>query len=441
MTWLHAAEIVWRMLQPHTHAFVQSKKEGDADWLVRDRVFFIYQYLPDWLKYIALEGKYEPSYKYCKLSLPNGSKCWGVPQGPDQFAGFTPTVVFVDEAALQNEFEGAHTVLFPQAEKGCVMRFVSSARPGYFADVVTSDIAGETRTPIRGVQEWDLAYGGHVLRVHYSADPEKDPERDGKEWYKNETSKVAGGAQGSQWLQEMEIDFAAYSGQLVYEDFGEAHIVQPFDLSDHAGPYWRAMDYGVRNPSACLWFTELDDTYYLIREFYQAGLKVDRLKEAIAAKSPRHERYQATWIDPRADRHEEVGGSSPFFNLNRDPHSLDAIKANSSAVGIDLTREWLANNRFKVFSNCAHFIKEIRDYRYEDWTTAVVERHNLKEKPTKKDDHAMNAWKYFANGVLYREGVRSIDTAPTIRIRSRREQMIRGRRQRYLGAGTVMSHA
>lgn len=443
MTWLHAAELVWRMLQPRTHVFLQTKKEADADWLVKERAWFIYQYLPEWLKYVALAGKTAASYKYCKLELSNGSKCWGVPQGADQFRGFTPSAVFVDEAAYQDEFDNTHTAILPLSEKGCVLRFVSSASPSYFSEIVTGGVNGQVLQPMPGIREWWLNEGGYVMRVHYTADPFKDPAREGKEWLARESIKYPGGVKGSKWLQEMEIDFAAYSGQLVYDAWTpDKHLVEPFGLDDHPGPYWRAMDYGVRNPTVCLWFTELDGAYYLVREFYQVGLEIESLKRALYAMSPGHERYASTWLDPRSDRHEQVGEASAFFNLNRDPYSIGAIKANSSAAGIDIIRQWLIDDRLKVFNNCANFIREIEGYRYEDWTNAVGDKHNLKEKPLKRDDHSMDALKYFANGVLYREGDKPVRSMPApIRIRSRRDELMYPRRGRWLGKGGVIRYA
>lgn len=40
---------------------------------------------------------------------------------------------------------------------------------------------------IRGIKLWkNPGNNFHVLALHYTADPEKDPERDGAEWYKKE---------------------------------------------------------------------------------------------------------------------------------------------------------------------------------------------------------------------------------------------------------------
>jgi len=40
---------------------------------------------------------------------------------------------------------------------------------------------------IRGMKFWKNPGNGFaVLATHYTADPDKDPERDGREWYENE---------------------------------------------------------------------------------------------------------------------------------------------------------------------------------------------------------------------------------------------------------------
>ena len=52
----------------------------------------------------------------------------------------------------------------------------------------------------------------HVAMLHYTADPKKDPSREGAEWYKREKK----GTLKAVWLKEYEIDFATKAGKLIY---------------------------------------------------------------------------------------------------------------------------------------------------------------------------------------------------------------------------------
>jgi hypothetical protein len=436
LSWINAAHLVWRALQPNSHIFLQTQKEDKAAWMIRDRCYFIFQYLPEWLKHVALKGNTEATHIFCKMELPNRSKIEGVPEGADQLRGFTPSVFFGDEVSYQPKFEDAHTALLPLSQRGIPMIFVSTAAGGtYMGEVVNGPIAGQIHQPLPGIRKWNLQSGGRVLEVHYSSDPAKDDA-----WKTTEIQKYPGGERGAKWQQEQEIQWDAYSGSLVYGGWNKhAHVVQPFDLSGHPGPYWRAADYGIRNPFAVGWFTQIDDVYYLIREFYESGMTVENMKRAVHAMST-EKTYAATWIDPRSDRHEQIGEGSAFFNLNAGEYSLRAIKANSSGTGIELINQWLHDGRFKVFSTCTNFIREIENYRYEDWGTAVDDKHNLKEKTVKRDDHLMDATKYFANGVQHREHRK--ESAVVIPIDNeyakRRERLMHPHRGQYTGRTAVM---
>jgi hypothetical protein len=66
---------------------------------------------------------------------------------------------------------------------------------------------------IRGIKFWQNPKNKfHILAVHYTADPDKDPDRNGKEWYEAERlSKPL-----AKWRKEYEIDFTTKSGSLIF---------------------------------------------------------------------------------------------------------------------------------------------------------------------------------------------------------------------------------
>lgn len=66
---------------------------------------------------------------------------------------------------------------------------------------------------IKGIKTWKNTKNKFtVVALHYTADPEKDPDREGKEWYDKEKS----GTPKATWDKEYEIDFSTKSGKLVY---------------------------------------------------------------------------------------------------------------------------------------------------------------------------------------------------------------------------------
>lgn len=130
MTWLVCAYLWWdARFHPYELNFVQSKKEEDAANLVFNkswttaRISFMEYNLPDWMK----DPKVAVSYGI--ISYSNGSKIWGIPQGDDIIRSYTPSIVFGDEAAFQQQAEGAYKAAKAAARK---IIMVSSAEPSWF---------------------------------------------------------------------------------------------------------------------------------------------------------------------------------------------------------------------------------------------------------------------------------------------------------------------
>jgi hypothetical protein len=78
---------------------------------------------------------------------------------------------------------------------------------------------------MRGISKRTTKLGFHVLRLHYTADPDKDPSTPaGKRWLK-EAKK---GMSDARWRQEHEIDYGALGGTVVFPEFDESiHYIDP----------------------------------------------------------------------------------------------------------------------------------------------------------------------------------------------------------------------
>ena len=129
----------------------------------------------------------------------------------------------------------------------------------------------EKKETIKGVKFWQNPKNlFHVFMLHYSADSKKDPERDGKEWYKAERK----GTPKATWMKEYEIDFTTKAGKLIFGsefcDFDpKIHFINSFELPE---PYelLLSLDFGQRNPTAALvgvW--TMDNCLYIIDEYYR----------------------------------------------------------------------------------------------------------------------------------------------------------------------------
>ena len=78
------------------------------------------------------------------------------------------------------------------------------------------------------------------MKVHYTADPEKNPATpEGQEWLKRALAGVKGGFSSSSWRKEMEIDFKARSGQKVFEGLElmrDKIMIKPFQIHEYQVP-------------------------------------------------------------------------------------------------------------------------------------------------------------------------------------------------------------
>jgi hypothetical protein len=85
---------------------------------------------------------------------------------------------------------------------------------------------------MKGLGVRTTSLGFRVLRLHYSADPDKDPATEhGARWYE----EARKGMPDARWRQEYELDYGALSGQLVFPTFEETIHVVPDQLPVDSG--------------------------------------------------------------------------------------------------------------------------------------------------------------------------------------------------------------
>lgn len=127
---------------------------------------------------------------------------------------------------------------------------------------------------------------GHTIaRLHYSADPDKNPSTPvGKKWIEEEEAKYQEGRNDIKWRQEMEIDFDAGVGELVFPWFmerEESFLVAPHKL-DEGWTLYGGFDWGVRNPTCSLVIAvDKDQNVEVIWESYTVGLTIREVAQRI----------------------------------------------------------------------------------------------------------------------------------------------------------------
>lgn len=277
---------------------------------------------------------------------------------------------------------------------------------------------------IKGLKIWQNPENRFmVAMLHYTADPDKDPERNGKEWHDSE--KV--GFPKIKWNKEMEIDFSTKSGKLVFGpefcDFNnKIHFIDSFELPEPYD-YLLSLDFGQRNPTGALvgsW-TE-DNKLYIVDEYYKAALPSVSSREMFkqfepylgdtTGKSLREKRdlanqvFQLKVIDPttRAKNRSKIsdGTEIPYSIVEEfEDHGWEFELGNNDVnAGITRIREYFQLNSDKechlyIFKDkCPNLCIEIEKYRYKELTDLQKKTKNSSEDVVKKDDHLVDALRY-----------------------------------------------
>ena len=189
-----------------------------------------------------------------------------------------------------------------------------------------------------GMQERMLDTNFRHIRIHYSTDPAKDAM-----WAKKHSIRY-GGMQSPKWRREMEIDYSAVEGQMVYPMLSPDHI-------QHYAPgeswtVFRVIDHGIRHPAVCLWFgVNRHGDRHIYREYYQTGKTVTFNCEQVLRLTPDDEYAIKTLIDPSTRQRVPLSNKDKapvsILSLYNQSLGLSCMLADNSRAGYDTVRDGL----------------------------------------------------------------------------------------------------
>lgn len=239
---------------------------------------------------------------------------------------------------------------------------------------------------------------------------------------KSEIDKAKAELTEDTFAQEYLADFRKHTG-LVYKEFDRGvHVIQPFDIP----PSWtiyRGLDFGSTNPTACVWVAvDGDDNWYVVAEHYATGETIDYHAGIINAH-PLSVRVASTygdpsgaqWINEFAQRrvfitkaNKEIGQSFEGWvrfgiekiaeRLKSTPgHAVPTLRVQPSG---ELNQRGLPS--LFIVSTCTNLIREFELYRWKEKKETQGDL-NSPEAPEKANDHALDAFRYFAVSYKKRE--------------------------------------
>ena len=451
MSWAAVSFALWHaMSRPHRRVTFQTKKEEDAHDMITfgsknpaaGRCDFVLQHLPGWLRdpHVASGGGNRagamvmnplPTDASTGAVVPwAGSLIEAVPQGADQVRGKTPSLYISDEAAFQDAFGDAVVALRPAVTGGGRFIAVSSVDAGsHFNNMVLEGVGGsgpahrvpeavQTALDIigmewpHGMKSWETPSGVWVLETHYTADPHKDPEREGAAWFAEAQKGYIGGVESPGWKTEMEIDYNAGGGDPVFPFAvpGSPIFIDGFEPSKimETHRFYAGYDYGARNPSAFIvWSVDADGKAYAVWEVYEPCLDIGEHVAKIK-RCPYWDRIEYVMCDPSitAKNQQTASGvrslSEQFaeygFYISPGRRGADV-----PAAHLFLSRYWENPQEPKAFITkaCPNLWKEVRDLRWAKHVSAgVAQRKNDPERIRDKDNHAWDATAYVMDSGL-----------------------------------------
>jgi phage terminase large subunit len=209
--------------------------------------------------------------------------------------------------------------------------------------------------------------------------------------------------------QEYGAQFTSCAGR-IYSEFDEGYHVLPKYEFNPNWPNYLAFDFGFRNPFVCL-NIQVDpmDNMYIWDEYYERNQHTTQ--HARNLKSLIQWRVDGGYYDPAGP--DEAASLSHVWREEHDYRNrhLEGVSLepgpNEWLSGVNRVKEWLKlaqtpNGDYKpklfVSKACANTIREFNTYRVKEQTERVTETRDPKEEPRKKDDHAMDAMRYFVAG-------------------------------------------
>lgn len=431
ISWLLAAYALWTiMFRSDALVLWQSKKQEDAAPFIYEktpqhaRLSLMMAELPDYLRccrtssgtYIQIPDVSEVG-SYAAITLPNGSQALGLAQGASQVESRVPTLFVSDESSLQEEWSNAMAAAKPAIERDAKILAVGTMRPSDFGEAIAPSWAVDHDACGRGLSRFTSPDGIAGIRVHYSADPDKDPATEvGAAWKRGqlESGAYRGGEKGHLWRSHLEIDPLARAGTLCIPAFRHIqHLVVAPDIA-HAATYGWAfeagLDWGVRNRAVFLLFgMRPDGRRFLLREISVPGKDCGgipgfcRLIRAVPWFARVNGDIQADPSLWNEDQNLETGlvSKAQIFGDN----GVELVRAKNkgqSADDIALSRlndyYWADpyspsfDPLFFICEGCTGTIDNFPNLVYEEWSTASDGQKSLKEKMR---DHNVDEWDAF----------------------------------------------
>ena len=218
-----------------------------------------------------------------------------------------------------------------------------------------------------------------------------------------------GGLTGAKWRREMEIDFHAQGGQLVFPDmerYRDRILITPITVIPDAWKLYGGFDYAGRGVTAYVIVAhdKKEDDYYCIHEYYRKNSGYAQTAKHIKGNKF-YDRLEWIVADPSMwTRTQERGDGGDLVSMAQ-LFSEQSVHFAKGVRGGDVEFSELINQkmwnmmpkrqpRYRIFKNCENHFREMCKWRYSEWSSSTAINKNIKETMVDKDNHSIDAAKY-----------------------------------------------
>lgn len=187
-------------------------------------------------------------------------------------------------------------------------------------------------------------------------------------------------------------------GGLIFKNFNPSLHVLPKLLDiPHGSVVTKGMDHGYNNPTAVLWhLVTPNNTVVTFKEHYRSEWTIGQ--HAGQIKKIEHDIKYGTirgYCDPAMKQRNALNGNSVILEYRK--VGIPLIPSNNDVkAGLSRMLGYQNSGRWFITEDCPNLIREMRRYRWKTRESKKLqEKHGNYDEPHKKDDHAVDACRYF----------------------------------------------
>lgn len=258
-----------------------------------------------------------------------------------------------------------------------------------------------------------------VLRLHYSADEHKDPAtKEGARWVARASLGYKGGVLDHSWLKEMEIQYGALGGQLLFPTWEQDKrqiVCQPFAIQDAAHvKFYGTYDHGFVHHAAYHVHAVLPNGQkYTVWEFAGSHVPIRAIAEIIKGQTIKLQHDGRTFegnpyagrevvriCDPQIFARTGSMGDDPFNSVGdvfRDKYQVAFQKGRKggqmTCAEMLLGDLWADTDtpKYQVFAPCKRLLFELPRLRFKQISSQQQLTKNMPDQLVDKDNDAWDS--------------------------------------------------